>query len=858
MGEPRGGCVGPPEGGGGVKEVWEWLLGLESLRFGQQDVEFGFARPLPGWGWFLVAVGAVMMAMYSYRRLEGTRWVRTVLAGVRSAVLILIVVLIAGPRLLKPNETEERDWVIVVADRSASMTVRDAPATPGAAIEERSTRESQLRSALQASASVWRTLATDRVVAWNGFDAQARELRAAEPGAALPVDLGEPRGRRTALGAALEQALRKAAARPVSGVVLLTDGRSVDEPGKAVMQRLEAERIPVFAVALGSAEPVADIAVRRTDSPRNAFVDDFVPVEVELERLGAVTAPSGARPKVQLVDVETGEVLDEREVEFTTSSPTDVSGDAGDGVVAAAQTARVTLTTQPKKEGAQKWQVRVAPGGADLVAENNEADVGVEMLNRPLRLAYFDGYPRWEYRYIKNLLLREKSFKASSMLLSSGRRFVLEGEDIPMTIPRSPEEWGEYDVVVIGDVRPEMFTMEQLEQIKELVALRGAGLIWIGGEGAMPGAWGGTPLADLLPFALPEGVDRTGRDAVTPTWDVPVTMAPTALAERLGVLRLAAAPVDGSWWPRELGDSTVGWSSLRWAQRIDRSLLKPTAEVLAEAVAPGTDGGVGTETDRSPAVIGMRFGAGRTLYVGTDEIWRWRYGRGEFYPERFWVQMMRMLGRESLSRAGKPATIEVLPRRAEVDQPIRVSATLLDQALVDASPASLRVRVVRLGDVGSDGAAAAPDDAEAPVELTLMPEGTGGGSRIGRAVSRTFAATWLATESGRYRVELTDPLLAGIAATETLRAEAEVWLPEDELRHPETNHALLAKLANASGGKMLTAGELNELGTLLPNRRLRLAGEPDVETLWDTPLALMLIMMLLTVEWVVRRLIRLA
>src|SRR5690606_14712272 len=159
--------------------------------------------------------------------------------------------------------------------------------------------------------------------------------------------------------------------------------------------------------------------------------------------------------------------------------------------------------------------------------------------------------------------------------------------------------------------------------------------------------------------------------------------------------------------------------------------LKPTAEVLAEAVSSRepTDAGPA----RSPLVIAMRFGAGRTLYVGTDEIWRWRYGRGEFYPERFWLQMMRMLGRESLSRAGKPALVEVLPRRAEVDQPIRIAVTLLDQSLVDAAPASLRVRVVRERDVGPGAQASEPG---APIELTLPAEGSGStaASRSGRAI----------------------------------------------------------------------------------------------------------------------------
>lgn len=824
-----------------MTDFLERLVGLRSLRFGQEGVEFGFAHPLPGWLWFMVIIAALAMAFYSYRRLEGRRWVRTSLGLVRGLLLVLLVVLIAGPRLIKPNETEEKDWVIVLADRSASMTVRDAP---GIDSTDRRTREAQLRDALDSSSSTWEELSRERVVSWMGFDSQARELESAAPGAPSPASLGEPSGRRTAIGAAMEQALRRAAARPVSGIVLLTDGRSIDEPGRQVLRRLEAERIPVFVVPLGSAEPVADLAVRRAEGPKNAFVNDFVPVEVEIEQLGsgiAAAAGAGPVPKVQLIDTQSGKVLDERPLEFP--PPT------ADG---AAPTTRVTLTTQATTPGSQDWTVRVVPGGPDLVSENNSAQVGIEMLDRPLRLVYYDGYPRWEYRYIKDLLVREKSFRSSSTLLSSGRRFVQEGEEMPITIPRSPEEWREFDVVIMGDLRPEMFTNEQMEQLKEHVALRGAGLLWIGGEGATPGAWRATPLADLLPFAMPESVDRATGEAGPPPWDIPVTVEPTPLAQRLGVLRLSPAPINGSWWPPELADPRIGWSALRWAQHIDPATLKPTAEVLAEAVAPGAADGAAPQ--RAPLVISMRFGAGRSLYVATDEIWRWRFGRGEFYPERFWLQMLRMLGRESLSRAGKPATIEVLPRRAEVDQPVRIAVTLLDQSLVDAAPASLRVRVIREGDVGPG---AKRNDPGAPVELTLLPEGTGA-TRAGRAVSRSFAATWLATESGRYRVEVNDPLVTSLSPSDALAAEAEVWLPEDELRHPETNHPFLARLSEDSGGKVIAPSSLAELPKLLPNRRLRLAGEPDIETLWDTPLALIIMITLLTIEWVVRRLIRLA
>jgi hypothetical protein len=69
---------------------------------------------------------------------------------------------------------------------------------------------------------------------------------------------------------------------------------------------------------------------------------------------------------------------------------------------------------------------------------------------------------------------------------------------------------------------------------------------------------------------------------------------------------------------------------------------------------------------------------------------------------------------------------------------------------------------------------------------------------------------------------------------------------------------VLERLAALSGGRMIAPNELSQLSKWLPNRRVRLAGEPEVETLWDTPLALIVVVGLATMEWVGRRMLRLA
>lgn len=788
----------------------ERLLGLKDLRPGAEDVALEWARPLPAWAWSLVVLAAVLIAVWGYWRLTGPRPARAVLGGLRALTLLLLAVVLAGPQLVKRPERIEKDWVVVLLDRSASMNVADVRA--GAKMI---TRGEQLTEAVRAAWPAWAAAAQDRNVLWMGFDAGAYELPGAgDASRAGPPELGPAEGRRTSLDRAVEQALRRVTARPVAGVVVVSDGRSADEPGKALVRRLQAEQIPVFSVPLGSAVPPVDVAIRRVEAPRTVFADDLVPVGVEVERAGGSTGPGagGERATVELVDEGSGAVLDAREVELTADGP-----------------ARLTLTTRPTAAGRAGWTVRVRPGGEDITPGNNEQKVALDIVDVPVRVLHLDGYPRWEFRYLKNLFLRESSVKSASLLLAADRRYIQEGSSPLASMPASPGEWSAFDVIVVGDVRPELFNPEQLEQIKEQVALRGAGLLWIGGPGATPSAWSGTPLADLLPFTGGQGAE--GR--VT-AWPGPVTMAPTPEAERLGVLRLGDEA--GEDWPRSLSDPGLGWTQLRWAQRIDARSLKPAAEVLARGVSAADP------SQSAPLVIGMRYGAGRSIYVGTDEIWRWRYARGETLPERFWLPLMRLLARDSLARSGQPATIEVSPSRAGVGQPVRVTVRLLDQSLADSAVSGVTVRLTRPGPGGA---------ARNAVEqrLKLLPETSGS------AKGSTHTASWVPDAPGTYRFEIVDP---PVGAGPGIEATAEVSLPDDELREPAADHVALGLLSAQTNGRVVQADSMGEIPAMLPSRQIRIVGAPQIETLWDRAAVLGLLVLLLAAEWVGRKVLKLS
>src|SRR5262249_54328082 len=93
-------------------------------------------------------------------------------------------------------------------------------------------------------------------------------------------------------------------------------------------------------------------------------------------------------------------------------------------------------------------------------------------------------------------------------------------------------------------------------------------------------------------------------------------------------------------------DGQHRWQELpalyRFLQIPDKNLFSDTKKLLTE-----TDSGAAVLTER-------KVGAGRTFFLGLDEIWRWRLKSGGADVDRFWRQLVRSAAGETfaVSRAG--------------------------------------------------------------------------------------------------------------------------------------------------------------------------------------------------------------
>lgn len=721
--------------------------------------------------WLLVILITLLLsiAWTSYAGLRGGRAARAALAACRALSLGLVLVLALGPMLEWPRERVERDVVHVLVDRSTSLRVRDEMDAATGTI----TRDEALRAFMKRP--FWQDLAKDHDIAWHTFGGRLRDLASID-------DLEPMDSDRTLIASVLGQWLDRAGSRPVGGVVLVSDGRSQDTIDAMTLQRLQAMSAPVIAVALGDERGLQDRAIIEIEHPQRAFPRDQVPVSV------LVRSPSRQSVKVVLRDPVTGAMLDARVVEVEASGQ-----------------AEATLTGSRPTAGTAVWEVAIDSERPDADLSNDRREVRVEFMDRPLRVLFVDGWPRWEFRYLKNLLLREAGMESSVMLLSADRDFAQEGTAPLARLPASSEEFAAFDVVILGDVPGSSLDDGRQKALRELVAKRGTGLLWIGGPRSTPGSWRGFALEDTLPFAEVSDIPR---------WDEPVTMLPTEAATRIGLLRLGEGDEP---WPASLGLEGEPWARLEWAQRIERSNLKPTAETWATVVGQSAQ-------DALPAVVSMRFGAGMVTYVATDETWRWRHGRGETLPERFWIQIIRHLARQGLRGDEGGPVIEVEPSSVAVDQPVRVVV----DGMGDASLEKVVVEAERV-------------DGGEIVEIVLHPQGMG-----------RFSGAWAPSNEGTWRVRAARP--GGWSATET-SVQARSERPEQVDTSPD--HALLRTLADATQGKVLRPLEATNLASMIPSRAI-IVRQPIQRPLWDRWPIYLILATLLAAEWIGRRKLRLA
>ena len=584
-------------------------------------------EPIAPW-WIVAAVGAVVVALtlWAYaKRLRGSegRW-RWIALGLRLAAIVLCILAALRPSLLVMQKVKQTAAVVFLLDGSTSMTLTDEAGGESRWQAARRTLDTALAGLKTASKPSLTGPGTKLEVKAQTFDAKLGEYK--------PKDPVDPKGRETALGTALEEAIKLAGGTRIISIVLLSDGASnAGISPLASAQRLKSLQIPVVAVGFGS-ESVGrnsrDLAARDVVAGPVVFVKNKVNVRGTIAARGF--------PPGEPIDVEL--FVEDEKLPVKTQQ---IKLKPGESVVALPP-----IEWTPQRIGETKLTLRVKPKDGEQVPTNNAISTYVTVQKGGLAVLYLQG-PNfsWEPRYLTWALDAAQEIQADLKVL---RRPA--GED-PNALPDADLAPGRYDVIILGDLPANFLTPVQQQLIARSVQQNGTGLMMLGGRSSFGlGGWAATPLANVLPTEM-----HPGDGQVEPPNGLRVL--PNASGLDSFVLKLASSR----------GENARIWQSLppiSGANRLGRA--KPAALVLA------------SQSDGEPLMVGQDVGKGRVLAFG-GETWPWyRVEEGRNAHRRFWRQAIFWLAHKE-DKGESLVRVALDRRRVSQGQKLDLTATARDE-----------------------------------------------------------------------------------------------------------------------------------------------------------------------------------
>jgi uncharacterized membrane protein len=720
--------------------------------------ELIFTADWPVWlPWLLLLVASMGITWMLLRRRSESSIRQLVTLGLLQLAMIgLVIVVLMQPALqteqLKPGE----NTVALVADRSASMAY--------------GTGASRL------------DIARDNLLEAVADSDVTSQLFALADGAESADSLSalQPDGVATSIGDSLINIIGGARAQSLAAVILASDG--VDTTGGLSAEQLAeigAFGVPVHTIGIGLERIPEDIELVQVITPDKALPDSTVTARV------AIRHDAGGDARVRVYDGD--ELLATELVRLSDNA---------------------TMTTAPisidlRDPGYHRLQFSVEGQDDEKERRNNERSALVKVEERQFRVLYFEGEPRWEYKFLRRALDPDGDIRLATLLRVSPNKFYRQGldsaEQLENGFPTERDELFAYDAVIIGSIEAASLSEAQLDNIGAFVSERGGSLLMLAGpNGLGNGGWGQSAIADLLPTRLPaSNVDSFAR--------IKVPVALTPQGADADMLRLANTS----------DESLDAWSALPPVANYQATgQLKPAAMALLN---------VETGTGSQPLLVTQPYGRGHVYVLATGGTWRWQMSMPleDLSHEMFWRQLLRAMV------ASAPPGISLTVDASHGESEVRLRAEFRDASFLP------------LDDIGVSAVLSHEDGGTLAIDMLPSAEDAG-----------VFTADAPLDQSGSWYFEA----IAERGGEAVHVARASVYSESGQAEHfnIRRNTALLQRLSEATGGQYFDAGNLEGMTDLL---RYSAAGitEQILRPVWNAPAVFLVLLLLKFGEWLLRR-----
>lgn len=703
----------------------------------------------------IVLVAVVAFCSWIAWKRSGYRQTIGLLELLRLAIVVVIALLINQPEQIIEERSDAKPSIVLLLDQSPSMSTRDARLEESEAAESRAAVAQAL-----VDADVWDAIGEHARVVVETFGGESTGQG--------QTDLYRPLAEWT-------EDQRQPAA-----IVLVSDGDwTAGSPPVEAAAQLRLVGVPVFVTPLGSLEPMPDLAVRRLDAPALAVAGKPVQIPVTIDS----TLPEPVQIEVVL---EVPQGSDVRKSVL---------------VQPMSQTSE-TVSWTPEAVGKYQLRLSLPTVAGDLRPDNNAASASVDVREQQLRVLIVESYPRWEYRYLRNALLRDPGVEVNTLLFHPDLdRVGGAGEDALSAFPERRDQLADYDVVFLGDVGvgPGQLTANQCDLLAGLVQQQASGLVFLPGRQGRQQSLLDTALADLYPVVLdpsqPRGVGmaESGRFQLTEAGrqSLLTKLAPTA---------------------EENHDVWQSLPGFQWVAPVVRA--RAGSKTLAVHA---------TETNRFgrlPLIVTRSYGAGRVLLMATDGAWRWRMGVEDKYHYRFWGQVVRWMAYRRTMAEGETMRVYYAPDQPRVGRTLAINANVMSRTGEPLDRGEVVARIV------------APSGRAETLGLRSTGEAWG-----------AFAGQFLPRESGEHAVTI-----ASRTTNDQLETSIAVRDAERETIGRPARPEVLAEIARVSGGAVVSPGEFSRLDELLGDRAARPTLVRRIQW-WRRPETVFAVVLLLGLFW---------
>ncbi|MBK9549700.1 MAG: VWA domain-containing protein [Gemmatimonadetes bacterium] len=433
------------------------------------------------WALAVLALLAVLLAVFAARRLRGpSRAERITLGTLRALALLLVIACLLRPAVIVSRAVPQRNVLAILVDDSRSMRIADADSTR---------RVDAARKVFADSAALVRRLSERFALRFFRFSATATPLTDRASWTAA--------GTRTDLATSLEAVRQELADVPLAGVVVVSDG--ADNTASDLEPPLlgyRVRRVPLYTVGVGTERFARDIAVDRVSLPRSVLEGGAAVADVTLGVRGydGVDVKLTVEADGRVVHQETTTLRDKREA------------------------VSVPLRIPPLPKGTHLIRVIATPLDGEAILENNEAQGVLRVRPGREKVLYLDGEPRPEFAFIRRAVAEDSALQLVALLRSAEGKYLRLGVDDSLDLssgfPVRRAELFRYRAIVLGNIEAAFFSGDQLRMLADFVSQRGGGLLMLGGRGTLgEGGYAGTPVDEVLPFAL----RASGNDPVSPS-----------------------------------------------------------------------------------------------------------------------------------------------------------------------------------------------------------------------------------------------------------------------------------------------------------------------------------------------------